>query len=109
MKLTVPSIRAYRTALGAKAVPAIVLRPVNADGETPLLWADCVGYEAEHDSATADDQDLLVAIEAGERSGKIRQQDRGDKVKLAQRLATERDNAKKDREGGKGKRNAVNR
>ena len=100
MKLLAPSITAHRTAKAAGIITGNP-RPVDADGNTPALWGACVGYETDEPAATADDQDLLVAIDEGERTGKVRAQDRGDKAKLTTRLAAERTNAKADRQAGK--------
>jgi hypothetical protein len=100
VKLVAPSITAHRTAKAAGIITGTP-RPVDADGNTPALWGACVGYETDEPAATADDQDLLVAIDDGERAGKVRAQDRGDKAKLTTRLATERTKAKADRQAGK--------
>ena len=100
MKLVAPSLAAHRTAKAAGIVTGQP-RPVDADGNTPALWGACVGYETDEPTATADDQDLLVAIDEGERTGKVRAQDRGDKAKLTARLSAERTKAKADRQAGK--------
>lgn len=100
MKIVAPSLAAHRTAKAAGVITGTP-RPVDADGNTPALWGACVGYEIDDPAATPDDQDLVVAIDEGERTGKLRAQDRGDKAKLAARLAPERNKAKTDRQAGK--------
>lgn len=100
MKLLAATITDAKAA--ARARPAIGARtpqPVDRDGRTPALWADCTAYVVDDDpKATVDDQDLIVAVAAG--SGKLRPAD-DTPAKIKARLAVELAKAKADREAGK--------
>lgn len=100
MKILAPSLTAHRTAKAAGVITGTP-RPVDADGNTPALWGACVGYEVDDPAAGVDEQDLVTAIDEGERTGKLRAQDRGDKAKLTARLTAEKAKAKADRQAGK--------
>ncbi len=94
------------TVAGAKAATAVrrtiggrIPQPVDTDGRTPALWADCTAYIVdEDDKATVDDQDLIAAIDAA--PGKLRPTD-DNPAKIKARLAAEVAKAKADREAGK--------
>lgn len=100
MKIIAPTITAHRAARAAGVYEAGNPRPVDAAGKTPPLWASCVGWEVEDSKATNDTQDLVSALDAGLRSGKVRAQD-DTAAKLKTRLAAEITKAKADRESGK--------
>lgn len=94
------------TIAGAKAAAAVrktiggrIPQPVDTDGQTPALWADCTAYIVDDDSkATVDDQDLIAAIDAN--PAKLRPTD-DTAAKIKARLAAEVAKAKADRQAGK--------
>jgi hypothetical protein len=100
VKLLAASIDDARN--GRRARPAIGARipqPVDENGRTPTLWADCTAYVVDDDpAATVDDQDLIAAAAAG--AGKLRAGD-DTPAKVRARLTAEVAKAKTDREGGK--------
>lgn len=74
-------------------------QPVDPDGRTPALWADCTAYVVDDDpAATVDDQDLIAAVAAGK--AKLRPAD-DSPAKIRARLGPELAKAKTDREAGK--------
>jgi hypothetical protein len=98
-KQKAPGIAAIKTAKDANIIVG-GFRPVDENGETPALWAHCVGYELDDPTATVDTQDLLEAIQAGEKSKKLKDSDKRDKSKLETALTVEKKKAKDDREKG---------
>lgn len=100
MKLLATTITGAKAATAArKTIGGRIPQPVNTDGQTPALWADCTAYVVDDDpAATVDDQDLIVAIAAA--PGKIRPAD-DTPAKIKARLAAELAKAKADREAGK--------
>ena len=100
MKLLAPTIEAAKTATRARrTIGERIPQPVDPDGRTPALWADCTAYIVDDDpKATVDDQDLIVATAAG--AAKLRPTD-DTPAKIKARLAAELTKAKADREAGK--------
>ena len=100
MKLLAATIAGAKAATAArKTIGSRIPQPVNSDGRTPALWADCVAYVVDDDpAATVDDQDLIAAIDAS--PGKLRPTD-DTPAKIKARLAAELTTAKADREAGK--------
>lgn len=98
MKILAPTLAAYRIARTVQAVAGNAPRPVDAIGVTPRMWGHCVGYEIDDPTATADTQDLVIAISAA--PNKVRAQD-NTPAKARARLTAELAQAKADREAGK--------
>lgn len=97
MKLLASTIAGAKAAATArKAIGGRIPQPVDSDGATPALWADCTAYVVDDDpTATEDDQDVLTAIAAAPR--KLTPAD-DTWAKAKTRLATEVAKAKADRE-----------
>lgn len=100
MKLLSPTIEGAKAAVQArKSIGARIPQPVDRDGRTPALWADCIAYVVDDDpAATVDDQDLVAAVAAA--PGKLRPAD-DTPAKIKARLSAELAKAKTDREAGK--------
>lgn len=100
MKLLAATITGAKTATRARpAIGGRIPQPVDPDGHTPALWADCTAYVVDDDpAATVDDQDLIAAIAVA--PDKIRPTD-DTPAKIKARLAAEVAKAKADREAGK--------
>lgn len=101
MKLVSPTIEAARLVRRARPqIDARLPQPIDENGDTPPLWADCTGYVIDDaPDITTDDQDLVVAIAAS--PGKIKAAD-NTAAKIKAKLTTELAKAKTDREAGKG-------
>lgn len=100
MKLLASTIAGAKAATAArKTIGGRIPQPVNTDGRTPALWADCTAYVVDDDpAATVDDQDLIAAIDAA--PSKLRPTD-DTPAKIKARLSVEIAKAKADREAGK--------
>jgi len=100
VKLFAPTIDGAKAAVRArKTIGGRIPQPVDTNGRTPALWADCTAYVVDDDpAATVDDQDLIAAIAAA--PGKLRPAD-DTPAKIKVRLAAELAKAKTDRETGK--------
>lgn len=100
MKLHAATLEDARTARRARPqIGKRIPQPVDTNGRTPALWADCTAYIVDDDpAATVDDQDLIAAIAAA--PGKLRPAD-DTPAKIKVRLAADITKAKGDREAGK--------
>jgi len=100
VKLLSPTLDGAKAAARARrSIGNRTPQPVDSNGRTPALWADCTAYIVDDDpAATVDDQDLIAAIAAA--PGKLRPAD-DTPAKIKVRLAAELAKAKTDRETGK--------
>ncbi len=100
MKLLSPTLGGAKAAARARrSIGSRIPQPVDSNGATPALWADCTAYVVDDDpAATVDDQDLIAAIAAA--PGKLRADD-DTPAKIKTRLAADITKAKGDREAGK--------
>ena len=100
MKLLASTVEGAKAAVRArKTIGGRIPQPVDTNGRTPALWADCTAYVVDDDpAATVDDQDLITAVAAA--PGKLRPAD-DTPAKIKVRLAAELAKAKTDRETGK--------
>lgn len=100
MKLLSPTLDGAKAAARARrSIGNRTPQPVDSNGRTPALWADCTAYIVDDDpAATVDDQDLIAAVAAN--PGKLRAAD-DTPAKVRARLGPELAKAKTDREAGK--------
>lgn len=100
MKLLSPTLGGAKAAARARrSIGSRIPQPVDSNGATPALWADCTAYIVDDDpKATVDDQDLITAIAAA--PGKLRPAD-DTPAKIRARLAADITKAKADREAGR--------
>ncbi len=101
MKLHTATLEDARNARRARPqIGKRIPQPVDSNGRTPALWADCTAYVVDDDpAATVDDQDLIAAVAASARhpSPSCRRHPRPRSGPVAADLAK----AKGDREAGK--------